>query len=468
MRLRGVGARLSLALLLVVTGVLGIVYTVVLPSLERRLVGAKLSQLERAAPSLARQLPANRFRWPDFVANAAASANARVVLYDFLPAPPTLSVVGDSNPVSSTDVATDPIALRAARTLAPARGRITRDGEPVAEAAVPLVQNGTVVLLLTASLEDPLGSVDLVRRRLLLAGALGLAASLLVGYLAASLFARRIARLERAAEQIAGGRLDEPVRVGGRDELGALAETFERMRERLAQLDHARREFIANASHELRTPLFSLGGFLELLADEELDERTRREFLATMRSQVERLTKLATDLLDLSRLDVGRLHVELRELDLGELARGVVEEFAAVADGHPLGLETAGPVPALGDELRVQQIGRILLENALRHTPPETPVRVVARREGELAVLAVEDAGPGLAPEQADQIFERFYRGEGSVASGSGLGLSIARQLALLMGGTLGLTAEPGRTCFRLALPAIPRENARSGEPSLQ
>src|SRR5205823_5394665 len=89
-------------------------------------------------------------------------------------------------------------------------------------------------------------------------------------------------------------------------ELGELARAFERMRVQLAQLEHARREFVANASHELRTPLFSLGGFLELMSDEELDEPTRREFVATMRDQVDRLTKLAEELLDLTRLDAGR------------------------------------------------------------------------------------------------------------------------------------------------------------------
>src|SRR5204862_1851064 len=137
-----------------------------------------------------------------------------------------------------------------------------------------------------------------------------LAASLLVGYLAASLFARRIRRLERAADRIAGGDFGEPVEDRGKDELGELATAFEEMRQRLAQLEHARREFIANASHELRTPLFSLGGFLELIENEDLEPRTQRDFLATMREQIDRLTKLATDLLDLSRLDAGRMHVE--------------------------------------------------------------------------------------------------------------------------------------------------------------
>ncbi|MFN2467725.1 MAG: sensor histidine kinase [Gaiellaceae bacterium] len=464
MRLRGIGTRLSAALLLLVVGALGIVYLVVVPSLERRLVGAKLSQLARAAPSLARQLPEDRFQWPDFVADASGSANARVVVYGYFSPPPTLSVLGDSNPVSSTDVETDPVALRAARTLAAARGTITRGDERFAEAAVPVGRNGSIVLLLSASLEDPLGNVHLVRRRLLLAGAIALGAALLAGYVGASLFARRVRRLERAADRIAGGRLDEPVRDRGQDELGALADAFERMRARLAQLDHARREFVANASHELRTPIFSLGGSLELLADEELDEATRGEFLDTMRTQVERLTKLATDLLDLSRLDAGQLHVELGALDLAELAESVVEEFRPLAADHRLELRAGEPVAAVGDELRALQIGRILVENALRHTPPSTTVRVSAGRDGGAATLLVEDDGPGLAPEHAAHVFERFYRGESSMASGSGLGLAIARELAEVMGGTLELESRLGRTAFRLGLPGAEHGDGRVSE----
>ena len=123
------------------------------------------------------------------------------------------------------------------------------------------------------------------------------------------------------------------------DELGELARAFDRMRLRLAQLDDARREFIANASHELRTPLFSLGGFLELMDDEDLDEDTRREFLAAMREQVARLTRLATDLLDLSRLDAGRIRLEGQVFDLEPLAQTVAEEFSPVALANDHSLE---------------------------------------------------------------------------------------------------------------------------------
>jgi signal transduction histidine kinase len=236
--------------------------------------------------------------------------------------------------------------------------------------------------------------------------------------------------------------------------VGELANAFERMRRRLAQLEHARREFIANASHELRTPLFSLGGFLELMENEDLDPRTRREFMATMREQIDRLTKLATDLLDLSRLDAGRMRVEVERVDLDVLAQTLADEFHAVArsGGHDLEVVTNGDVEALADEERALQIGRILVENALVHTAPGTPVRVRSNRQDGMALLEVEDEGPGIPQVHTPHVFDRFYRVEGSMASGSGLGLAIARELAELMGGAIELETEPGRTVFRLRL----------------
>src|SRR5436309_8166199 len=199
--------------------------------------------------------------------------------------------------------------------------------------------------MLSASLHDAVANVDTVQRRMLEAGALALALALAVGYGLAYVFARRIRRLEAAAERIAAGSFDEPVEDPSGDEVGQLARAFDRMRLRLAQLERARREFIGNASHGLRTPLFSLRGFIELLTDEELDDSTRREFLETMREQVDRLQRLAEDLLDLTRLDAGRMHIERRPVDLAELARDLCDEFPAVAlaTDHPLDAE---PAPA--------------------------------------------------------------------------------------------------------------------------
>ena len=458
--LRSVGGRLSVALAVVLVLALGLVDLIVVPSLERSLIDSKISQLRHAAPGVARQIGSpldvyltNRLQ------NAAETVNARVVIFQSL-APGSALVFDDSNIVNSDVVQGDPIALRAFRDFELTSGTVTRARQRYAEAAIPLSE--TYVVLLSASLRDTLANVDLVRRRILIAGAIALIAALVLGYAAATVFARRLRRLERAADRLAGGDFSEPIADAGTDEVGQLANAFERMRQRLAQLEHARREFIANASHELRTPLFSLGGFLELMENEELEPGTQREFMEMMREQIDRLTKLATSLLDLSRLDAGRLHVEVEPVDLDALARTLADEFHAVArsSDHDLEVVTNGAAEALGDEERALQIGRILVENALVHTPPATAVRIRSDRRDGVAMLEVEDEGLGIPPEHTPHVFDRFYRIDGSMASGSGLGLAIARELAELMGGAIELESRPGRTVFRLRL------RARAGVPT--
>jgi signal transduction histidine kinase len=472
---RSVGARLALGLAIVVAGALAIVYLVVVPSLQQRLIDSKLNQLRSVVPEIAQEVPQTPFVvWPDFLEPAATRSDARVVVYPFQPASgrgqATLDgPIADSHTSTSVDVATDPIAQRAANELTTVSGVVTRGENHFAEVATPVTPFGHI-LLLSASLHDAYANVGTVQRRLLEAGLLALVLALATGYLAASLFARRIRRLEEAAERIASGSFDEPVVDSSADELGQLARAFDRMRLRLSQLERARREFIGNASHELRTPLFSLRGFIELLTDEELDEATRREFLETMREQVDRLQRLAEDLLDLTRLDAGRMHLERRPFDLAELAQELAEEFRAVAvsTGHPLTVG-ADEARALGDDERILRVGRALVENALRHTPAGTPVRIRSARSAfQTALLTVEDEGPGVPAEHQRHVFDRFYRVDGAIASGSGLGLAIAHELAEAMGGALELESEPGRTAFTLRLPAVAdepektRENGRS------
>ena len=272
---------------------------------------------------------------------------------------------------------------------------------------------------------------------------------------AAASHARRIRRLESAAERIAEGAFDEPVADTGDDELGELARTFDRMRIQLAQLDSARRAFVAHASHELRTPLFALGGFLELMEDEEVDEETRRSFLATMHEQVQRLTRLTTDLLDLSRIDAGGMRVAHEEVNLAEVTRTVVDELRGLAEGRGQHLELdAGDAWASGDEERILQIARALVGNGLLHTPAGTRVVVRSAAGGDVSRLEVEDDGPGISEGELRRIFDRFYRVEEGRASGSGLGLSIARELAERMGGSVRSSSRPGRTVFTLELVA--------------
>jgi signal transduction histidine kinase len=450
--LRSVGARLSLALAAVVAGALAFVWIALVPSLERRLVGGRLQELAASARAVQQEAAGTKVG-QRLVDEAARAVNAHVVYFRATPAGlrPAYASTRLAYPRGVTH---DPLVLGAASSGSVLRGRVSRGGEPYAEAAAADTHGN--VLLFTAPLHDTLEDVDLVRTRLLWAGLAALGLAVLVGYGAASAFARRIRRLERAADRIAAGDFEEAVQDSGRDELGQLAAAFDRMRRQLAQLEDARRAFIANASHELRTPIFSLGGFIELLRDEELDEETRTEFLATAAEQVQRLSKLATDLLDLSRLDAGRMRLVREPVALGDLAADLVEEFSAVAlrRGDPLEAIVEGAGVAVADRERTLQIGRALVENALLHTPPGTSVRIVARG----ASLRVEDEGPGIPVAQREQVFARFTRLEGTRASGTGLGLAIARELAERMGGELRLDAPHGRTTFVLVLPAAVSE----------
>jgi signal transduction histidine kinase len=454
--------KVGLVLFAVVAGALGIVYLAVVPQLENRLVDAKIEELETTvAPTAAQNVEAQPLLE---LRGLAQLYDVRVVVFSKLTDTSLLSQADSHSDVPAADVQGDPIALEALMSGAQASGRTTRGGSEFAEVAVPL-SNDRVVLV-SAPLADALANVRLVRRSLIAAGIASLAISWIVGYLIAWRFTRRIRRLEAAAERLAAGDFSTPVVDEGRDEVGQLAAAFDSMRVRLAALDRARSEFIANASHELRTPLFSLGGFLELLDDEGLDDATRRDFLAEMRGQIDRLTRLATDLLDLSRLDAGQLEVERRPVDLRESARVVCEEFrpTAEAGGRSLRLNGEEPVAALGDELRVQQIGRALVENALRHTPPGTHVELRAGKRDGRAFLDVQDDGTGVPEQDREHLFERFYRAGGGKASGSGLGLAIASELASRMDGGIELRSEPGETVFTLVLPLadrdIPRENA--------
>ncbi len=385
---------------------------------------------------LAKTLPEDTLRWQDRVESFGVETNSRVVAFSVLSkTQSSLVVVADSRTKSSRDVQRDPIARAAMTSGDVEQGRVAGSNGGYAEVAMPA--GPETILLFQVALADSLATVEIVRERLLLATAFALALALILGLTAAGMLAHRLVRLETAAERIAGGDFGAPIVDHGNDEIGELARAFDRMRVQLAQLDNARKEFVANASHELRTPLFSIGGFLELLADEELDDETRRGFIETMQGQVHRLAKLSTDLLDLSRVDAGQLTVVREEVDLGGVVQMLAGELGhlATSTGHELRTAIEDGVWCLGDDARILQIGRALATNAITHTPAGTRVTIRARRRGDRVELVVEDDGPGIPTAQRDAVFSRFYRVEGGMASGSGLGLAIAREIARLMGG---------------------------------
>ncbi len=300
-----------------------------------------------------------------------------------------------------------------------------------------------------------------VKGEITIGALIALLPALAIGLYFAQVVTQRIRRIEEAARKVAEGDFGARIPVESSGQLGQLARTFNEMQRRLAELDNARKQFIANASHELRTPIFSLGGFVELLEEDEPTPEEREEFVRTMRQQIDRLTKLTADLLNLSQLDAGGIVMDASSVDLSALARNVAREFGPRADLRGSRLELRTPdhqVMATADPERVRQIVRILLDNALIHTPEGASVTVTVYSVNRRAELTVSDDGAGIPQRVQGRIFERFYTATPS--GGSGLGLAIARELAQRMDGRISITSSRRFTAFTLDLPPAPTEAA--------
>jgi signal transduction histidine kinase len=456
---RSIRTRLTLLFFAITVAAVGFVYVYITPQLESSLREEKLRTLQSAANAYSGRLNTidlSERQLNSSVRAVAERTSTRVTLLSVRRAePPDTYPISDSNQETDISdlqfhVADEAVAQREVVT-----GTEDSDDGELGQAAKPLFSEKRVrrVVVFSSPLSDVADNVALIKRQILVAGGLGLLLALIASTVVARTIARRVQALEEGAARVARG--DFSARFPDyKDELGQLSQALDDMQRQLAQLDSARKRFIATASHELRTPLFSLGGFLELMEDEDLDEETRRAFLRQVRQQTLRLQKLATDLLDLSRLEAGSLELRPEPTDVGSLTRAVVAEFAPALAAHESEIElrlARSPIEAECDPERVAQVLRILVDNALTHTPPGTGLVVSAARQNGTLRLAVRDDGPGIDHAALGKVFEPFYTSDD--AQGSGLGLAIARELADRMTGHLDVHTTPAGTTFALRLP---------------
>ena len=245
-----------------------------------------------------------------------------------------------------------------------------------------------------------------------------------------------------AARTMARGDYTRRVRATSRDEVGELARAFNSMAAELEQTDRVRRDLVANVSHELRTPITALRAVLENMVDgvEPPDAATLRVVLA----QVERLGRMVSQLLDLSRLESGVVPLERRRVLIAPLVAQVAGESGVYAHGLEKDLRVVTSVtPDLEvdvDPERMHQVLANVLENAVRHSPTGGEVRLDAAADGGTVVITVTDEGPGIAPGDTERVFERFYRSDGARSAsdgGTGLGLAIARWIVELHDGRI-------------------------------
>ena len=236
--------------------------------------------------------------------------------------------------------------------------------------------------------------------------------------------------------------------------------TLARARDEAEAANRAKSAFLANTSHELRTPLHGMLGLADLARAPDIDESRRRQYLDQISESAQSLTGIISDILDLSKIEAGRLQIETTHFDLGELLRAVCRAYGTLAQGRDLALQLhlgAGTECTVrGDPLRVRQIVSNYLSNAVKFTA-RGEVTLVAQRHGERVRIEVCDTGEGIAPEVQARLFQPFTQADESTTrrfGGTGLGLSICRELAHLMGGEVGVTSEAGRgSCFWAELP---------------
>ena len=306
-----------------------------------------------------------------------------------------------------------------------------------------------------------------MRGTLIAAGLIAVIGSLLLGVLAARRLTGPISTLRRVSARLALGELDQRAAPSGVVEIDQLAAQFNVMADRLAeslrmlQADRDRlREFIADVSHELRTPIAALRTFNDLQAEGSIDDATRAEFIDRSREQLRRLEWLSTNLLDLSRIEAGIFPLDVRDGDLREPVRSVVEAHAEMAEEHGVTLTAAVPGETVAlrfDRERIVQLVNNLVGNALKFTPRGGEVDVQLTDSPSEALIEVRDSGPGIPEAELPRIFDRFYQGTNvgeARASGSGLGLAIARSIVEMHGGSIDVVSAIGRgTSFRAHLP---------------
>lgn len=317
-------------------------------------------------------------------------------------------------------------------------------------------------LVVGLSLDDVEDTMTRLVTLLVVGGAVTFAVLGLVGWWVIRLGVRPVKEMAEVAGEIGGGDLATRVpEADPRTEAGRLGQALNRMLGRIEdELDRRRRsedrlrQFAADASHELRTPVTTVRGYAELYRAGGLrDEEALTEAMGRVEAETVRMGSLVEDLLALARLDQGQ-ELALEPVDLAALARDAVSDVTAVVSDRTVTVDAAGPVVVTGDDRRLRQVVTNLVTNALAHTTGAVRLRVATERGR--AVLEVADDGPGMAPEVAERVFERFYRADPARSrdqGGSGLGLAIVAAVVAAHEGTVTVTSDPASgSTFRVEL----------------
>lgn len=347
---------------------------------------------------------------------------------------------------------------------APGTGQILVGRSTVVLAAQPVISGGLLraVVVVGRSVRQERAAAALVSAMLLRAGGGAVALSLLLAIFMAERIAVPLRAVAAAAGNLSHGDLSERVTAGGRDELGALADAFNEMAERLQAAVRGRQELVAAVSHELRTPLTSLQGFVQGLRDGVIPPGEVSRTYQVIDTELARVRRLIDDLFELSRWEAGRLALAPQLVAASELVQSAVEYGQILAGAHGPAVRAAEPLDAgqlTVDPDRVFQVLSNLVQNAVRFTAPSGHVTLRAVGTPDIVRFEVEDTGSGIPARDLPRVFERFHTVEPSRArptSGTGLGLAIAAEIVRAHGGRIGVRSAVGQgTLFWCEFPRL-------------
>jgi signal transduction histidine kinase len=340
-------------------------------------------------------------------------------------------------------------------------------GSDPAGSTAGTVDSPNAIAQLAVSLEPIDATISQLRNQFLLLALFALAAGLLATIVITRRATRPLDRVADAAGRLAAGDLAARTGVSGRDEVGAVGQSFDEMARQLEAAFHGQRAFAADASHELQTPLTVLGGYVDLLNLRTLPADEQQRLLGSMRREIDRLSRLAADLLLLSRLDAGGPTMHPRQIDLADLVRELAEPAGMIDPAVGVTVHADGPLPIEADPDRLAQAVINLAENAVRHSVSGAPVVIRTFRDGGMAAVEVTNSGPPIPPDEIPRLFERFARGASrgpgeeahpvpagpQRAGHAGLGLPIARAIVQANGGRIDAASDDRGTRFTILLP---------------
>lgn len=315
-------------------------------------------------------------------------------------------------------------------------------------------------VLIVSSAEEIFSVLDEIRKKLFLITIFTCAIIFVLAFFIANLIMEPLKKILAVLEKISAGQLDQRIEIKNKNEFAQLASSFNKMTNKLAQIENTREEFVSNVSHELKTPLSAIKVLTEsMLNEKDIPLDIYREFLSDINSEIDRMTNIVNDLLTLVKLDKKRFPLNISDTNLNNMLENIIKRLTPLADKKNIELEFTcnKNIMLQADEMKLSLAISNLIDNGIKYTPSGGKVKINIDSDENFAYITVQDNGIGINESEQEKIFERFYRIDKTrdrETGGTGLGLSITNSTIIMHNGNIKLTSDEGLgTTFVITIP---------------